>query len=101
MLELLQHLSVARAQRRGGEGIFDGEFRRQLTRTYAWAIPNQAAIDAIADLAEGRGVMEVGAGTGYWAALLRQAGVDVIPTDAAPPAPDLDAEHNLWHRNVE
>lgn len=51
-------------------------------RRWSFAIPNDAALDAIAK----RGpVVEVGAGTGYWAALLAQRGVDVLAYDYRPP----------------
>lgn len=60
--------------------------RDSLVDRYAWAIPNTPAIEAIADYGP---ILEVGAGTGYWAMLLRQAEVDVIATDpAAPVAPE-------------
>jgi len=58
------------------------ERRERLVEEYAWAVPNAAAIAAVAD--EGP-ILEVGAGGGYWAMLLRQAGVDVIATDPDPP----------------
>lgn len=57
------------------------EGRDKLTRSYAFAIPNEAAVAAIA----ARGpVVEIGAGTGYWASLLAQAGADVVAYDVAP-----------------
>ena len=43
----------------------------------------------------------MGAGTGYWAALLRSRGVDIVAYDVAPPsydeaaAPDDDAPDHL------
>ena len=40
--------------------------------------------------------MEVGAGTGYWAATLRRRGVDVLAYDLIPPsaeAPEANAYH--------
>ncbi len=89
-------LSTFRTQQ-GGEPVFDAMHRPELSRRFSWAIPNDAAIEAIAEVAAGRGIVEVGAGTGYWAALLEQAGVDVLATDAAPPAPSLGDDHNLWH----
>lgn len=42
--------------------------REELVEEYAWAIPNHEAIATIADHAP---VLEVGAGRGYWAALVR------------------------------
>ena len=54
--------------------------RRELVARFAWAIPGPAALATIADAGA---VVEAGAGTGYWAALLRDRGVDVVATDPA------------------
>jgi hypothetical protein len=51
-------------------------------RRYAFGVPNDAALDAIACHGP---IVELGAGTGYWAYLLRQRGVDIVAYDAAPP----------------
>ncbi|CAI7734188.1 unnamed protein product [Closterium sp. NIES-54] len=49
------------------------------------AVPTEAALAAVkAAAAGGKGVVEVGAGTGYWAALLRRRGVDVAAYDWTP-----------------
>lgn len=60
----------------------DFERRHDLVRLYAWAIPNEEALDTLAKLAP---IVEMGAGTGYWAWLLRVRGVDVMAYDKAPP----------------
>jgi len=52
--------------------------RRELVSRYSWAIPTDEALDAILDTGP---VLEVGCGTGYWSALLRARGGDVIATD--------------------
>jgi hypothetical protein len=52
------------------------------TRQYAWAIPNDKALEKIAKCTP---LVEVGAGTGYWAWLLRQLGVDIFAVDRCPP----------------
>jgi hypothetical protein len=57
--------------------------RHELVVKYAWAIPTGEAIAAIA-AASPAGVVEIGAGTGYWAGLLRVAGVNVLAYDEAP-----------------
>jgi hypothetical protein len=59
---------------------------------YSWAVPNDAALDAIAEHSPG-GVVEIGAGGGYWAGLLRDRGIDVVAYD---PDPVGDGEHP-WH----
>lgn len=58
--------------------------REQLVRRYAYGIPNEDALSAIGD-ASAAGVVELGAGTGYWARLLYERGVDVIAYDRWPP----------------
>lgn len=55
--------------------------RQALTRRYAWAIPDEDAIRAIAAWSP---IVEIGAGTGYWASLLSQAGADVVAYDPEP-----------------
>jgi hypothetical protein len=55
--------------------------RRELAALFAWAIP---ARGTLAVLGEYGPVVETGAGTGYWAALLRARGVDVEVSDLAP-----------------
>jgi len=62
----------------GGEQVFD------LRRLYGWAVPSDAALAKIAECSPG-GVVDIGAGGGYWAMLLQQRGVDVIAYDPEPP----------------
>jgi hypothetical protein len=52
-------------------------------RRYSWAVPNDAAFDTIARYSP-NGVVEIGAGGGYWAMLLRGHGVDVVAFDPDP-----------------
>src|SRR5690606_9223710 len=49
---------------------------------YAWAVPDDAALRIMAKHAP---IVEIGAGTGYWAALLRARGVDIVAYDKDPP----------------
>lgn len=64
--------------------------RRELASRFSWAAPTEAALA----LSGRHGpILEVGAGTGYWAALLRDRGVDIHPTDAEPPG----AGGNRYH----
>ena len=58
--------------------------RRELAAAFSWAIPAPPALEA---LARHGPLLECGAGTGYWAALLRAGGADVVATDIAPPGP--------------
>ena len=52
-------------------------------RCYAWAIPSPEALETLAALAP---IVEIGAGGGYWAHLLRELGVDIVCYDQAPPS---------------
>jgi hypothetical protein len=56
-----------------------------LQATYAYAIPSPETIDWIARTIDGRPVVEIGAGRGYWAAQLAQAGVTIHAYDSHPP----------------
>lgn len=58
--------------------------RKKLIWAYSWAIPND---EAIAALLECSPLIEMGAGTGYWSWLLRQAGANVLAYDLNPHAP--------------
>jgi hypothetical protein len=70
-----------------------GPYRKDLCVKYAWAIPCAEAIDAIADLNEP--IVEIGAGTGYWASLLAEQGVDVVAYD------DFSWKHEPTFFNVQ
>lgn len=56
--------------------------RKALVVKYAHAIPTTSALEAIAFYSP---VIEIGAGTGYWAYMLRRQGTDVICYDRYPP----------------
>ena len=56
--------------------------REALVEEYAWAIPNREAIETIVEHGP---IVEVGAGTGYWARCVDQLGGVVAATDAKPP----------------
>ena len=67
--------------------------RTELVTKYSWAIPNQEAIDEIVKYSP---IVEGGAGTGYWASLISQAGGDIVCYDIAPPG----ETHNIYqHKN--
>jgi hypothetical protein len=70
-------------------------FRKGLMRKYAHAIPTAEALATIARFGP---VLEIGAGTGYWASLLKQCGVDVLCYDTAPPSAVATA--NRFHGNA-
>lgn len=64
-----------------------GAERTRLCMQYAWSIPSPDDVRWMLAQLDGRTVVEVGAGTGYWAWQLEQAGVDVAAYDPAPPGP--------------
>jgi hypothetical protein len=61
----------------------DKDYRSTLVRQYAWSVPSQEAIDKIVQFASL--IVEIGAGTGFWAACLQEAGAAVHPYDLHPP----------------
>jgi|tagenome__1003787_1003787.scaffolds.fasta_scaffold20402995_1 hypothetical protein len=54
-----------------------------LTKRYSWAIPSPGDIGWLSQVTGDRGLVEIGAGSGYWAWQARQAGIDVIAYDPA------------------
>ncbi|HMH90144.1 MAG TPA: hypothetical protein VK586_03565 [Streptosporangiaceae bacterium] len=72
--------------------------REALCMTFSWGIPSPGDIAWIATRLGGRGVVEPGAGSGYWAWLLTQAGADVVAYE-----PVIAEENNYvadgvqWH----
>ncbi|RKN61907.1 hypothetical protein D7231_32060 [Streptomyces klenkii] len=65
-----------------------GASRHHLTTRYAWSIPTPGDIRWIAEQLGGRAVVEIGAGTGYWAWQMEQAGIGVAAYDPHPVAHD-------------
>jgi hypothetical protein len=55
--------------------------RHELCHKYSFAIPNDEAIEKIASFGK---ILEIGAGTGYWASLISAAGAEVAAIDLAP-----------------
>ena len=49
-----------------------------LVEKYAWAVPDNKALEIIKHFAP---IIELGAGGGYWAYLLREMGVDIVAVD--------------------
>ncbi len=66
------------------------ERRPYLVQAYAWAVPTCQAVTTIKEY---QPIVEAGAGTGYWASLLKQIGADVVAYDITP-AP---SKKNPWH----
>ena len=58
--------------------------RDYLTQVFACAICSPGTLAWLVDALDGTPVVEMGAGTGYWAWLLTQAGVDVVAYDREP-----------------
>jgi hypothetical protein len=67
--------------------------RQRLVRKYCWTIPDPDTVTFVAKHAQG-GLVDPIAGTGYWAYLLAQVGVDVVCYDLNPGTALLT---NGWH----
>jgi hypothetical protein len=97
-LELVEQLGGGRGGWRLTPGLAQlldlAERRRELASLFAWAIPID---DAIEVLARHGPLVECGAGMGYWSALLRARGVDVVACDSAPPG---RGAQNAYHRRT-
>jgi len=78
---------------RNDECQWQWDFRHSFTHKYSWSAPTQPALDLIKSFSPD-GVVEIGAGTGYWASLLRAMGVDVVAVDASP----VELGKNRHHR---
>jgi hypothetical protein len=72
------------------------ERRRELASLFSWGVPNSRALDVLAAHAP---LVECGAGMGYWSALLRSRGVDVLAYDIAPPAGEAANEYHRFARS--
>jgi hypothetical protein len=75
----------------GRDAALAGDLRAALIREYAFAIPGEEALSCIARHAP---VVEVGAGSGYWARCLRERGVDVVAYD------ELGDQWHAWFREL-
>jgi hypothetical protein len=77
--------------------VFRETAREWPCHLYAFAAPNSRALKALAEVSP---IIEVGAGVGYWALLLRQAGVAVVATDALPTTKCTDDNINKYHGKI-
>ena len=72
--------------------------RSSLCGRYSWSIPSPGSVAWIAKLTADCGVVEIGAGSGYWAWQLSQAGVDVVAYDPHPVGEgNKYAKHGPYH----
>ena len=60
---------------------FEDRVRLPLCSHYAFGVPSAAAVEAIRVACPNGKLVEMGAGTGYWAAQLRRVGLDVLAYD--------------------
>ena len=66
----------------------------------AFACPNDQAINALRAFSKGCGLIEMGAGVGYWALLLRNAGIDVLAYDKLPPSSSSSSSGKVTVKQV-
>lgn len=87
--------------------------RQDLVKTYSWAIPSPGALQFIVEKSLDHGIIdiiEMGAGTGYWANLIAhqesdaknsRTGVTVLAYDLHPPDEDVNSYHSDYETIVE
>jgi hypothetical protein len=73
------------------QGEWDDGAALALAQRYSYVYPDERVLDMLSELGP---LVEIGAGTGYWAGKLRARGVDIVAFDTAPP--DLD-KYNRYH----
>jgi hypothetical protein len=78
-------------------GLTSFHARRVACDRFAWAVPHPGTLDVLASLSP---IIEMGAGAGYWALLLRLRGAHVIAYDRDPPYGTYAQHRNHWHRGT-
>lgn len=66
--------------------------RNEVVHRFAWAVPSDEAIKKIVEFSP---IIEMGAGTGYWANLIQKAGGEIVAFDSHP----IGSGTNSWHEN--
>lgn len=77
-------LSADEIRERFKDELADRSIRKLYVSKFCFPVLCREAVEAIADAARDRRVLEIGSGTGYLAHILATAGVDIIATDPAP-----------------
>ena len=75
-----------------------------LQATYAYAIPSPETVDWVCRFCDGRAVVEMGAGRGYWAHQLSRAGLVIDAYELEPPDttenasfPQAAGQQDVWY----
>jgi hypothetical protein len=80
--------------RREDYRIFADRF--DMCGTYSWSICSPGDMTWMKDVLGGRGVVEPGAGTGYWAWQMEQAGIDVVAYEPNEPGAGNGFARRAW-----
>lgn len=80
--------------RREGTKFFADRF--DMCGTYSWAVCTPGDMTWMKEILGGRGVVEPGAGGGYWAWQMRQAGIDTVAYEPNKPGPDNGYARRTW-----
>ncbi len=64
---------------------------------WSWSIPDPVVLNWLYHTLDGRPVVEMGAGTGYWAWMMSQMGINWTAYDISPPSQGK----NKYHSNAE
>lgn len=83
-------------EHRARSGRATTEEVEEIRRRHGFAIPTDEALRAVIDFSP-NGIVEIGAGLGYWARLLEDRGADVVAFDLHPPP----SPHNTWFAGTE
>jgi hypothetical protein len=74
------------------------QIRRPLILKYSWAIPNLEALNEIKSFSP---IFELGAGSGYWAKLLKDLGADIVAVDNGSDSGTSLAPTKYWKKPIE
>lgn len=69
-----------------------------LQRTLAFGIPSNSVLEEIISHSP-RGIVEMGAGTGFWSSMLLRLGADVVAFDACPIAEYTEENRNEYFKS--
>lgn len=72
--------------------------RKHLVEEYSWAVPTK---DVIQYCAQFDGLLEIAAGNGYWASLVKEMDGDIQATDKSPPEDTYtEVEQATWQNLI-